>query len=76
MTRFEILSLLVVVWVSLQLLQIAKTMISMQLFMHKLASSSDHMELGQSNSAGNMVKLTRSVFDIVSYIEAYDASHS
>ena len=69
MTCFEILSLLAVVWVSLQLLQIAKTMISMELFMRKLVSSSDHMEFGQSNSAGNMVKLTRSLFEKVSYIE-------
>ena len=41
----------------------------MEIFIRKIVSSADHMEFGSSNSAGNMVKITRSAFEKVSHIE-------
>ncbi len=54
MTRFEILNLLAVVWVSLQLLQIAKMMISTELFVRKLVGSSDRMKFARQVAAGSL----------------------
>ena len=68
MAAFQIISLLSLQIGILQLCQIGCST-RWRSFSCKLVSSADRMELGSSNSSGNAVRITRSLYDKVSYIE-------
>jgi hypothetical protein len=69
LTSFEIIELVVLAALALQLYEIVKALKIGEILLRKLVSSADHVEFGSSNSAGNMIKVGRSIFEKVSYVE-------
>jgi hypothetical protein len=69
LTSFEIIELGVLAAGALQLYEIVKAFKIFEILLRKVMSSADHMEFSTSNSAGNMVKITRGILEKVSYIE-------
>lgn len=68
-TSFEMVMIFLGVWCSLQFFENSKVLVKMEIEVRKLMSSADHVEFGSSNAAGNMVKITRSIFEKASYVE-------
>ena len=56
-------------FISLQLFQLLHEMMEIKLFLQKAATSLSHIEMSASLSCGNLVKILRSHFEKLSYIE-------
>jgi len=69
MSAFQIVSLQVGVLAMILMHQMLKQLVEIALTADIAATSLSHIEFSLSNSAGNMVKITRSIFDKASYIE-------